>query len=194
MRKTKNRIGEIFYNTYGTPMKIIEYKNSRRVKFEFQDEYKKSATRPYSRLISGKVKNLYDKSVFGVGCLGEGEYVSSINGKLTKIYKTWGDMLRRCYSKILFKKRPSYINCQVCDEWLNFQNFGKWFDENYYTYENQNMQLDKDILFKGNKKYNSQNCLFVPARINTLLLSCNSSRGDLPIGVTKNNNNYAVLC
>ena len=48
------------------------------------------------------------------------------------------------------------------------------------------MCLDKDILYKGNKIYSPKNCVFAPNNINTLFISCNSKRGDFPIGVTFN--------
>ena len=46
------------------------------------------------------------------------------------------------------------------------------------------LDLDKDILFKGNKVYSPETCCFVPHAINTLLLSKKADRGDYPIGVS----------
>ena len=46
------------------------------------------------------------------------------------------------------------------------------------------MCLDKDILYKGNKEYAPDKCIFVPERINKLFLKNDADRGDLPIGVT----------
>ena len=51
------------------------------------------------------------------------------------------------------------------------------------------MCLDKDILHKGNKIYSSNTCIFVPNRINVLFTNCKKTRGNYPIGVTKNDNN-----
>jgi len=45
------------------------------------------------------------------------------------------------------------------------------------------LELDKDILFKGNKVYSPEICCFVPHVINTLFLNCKKNRGDLPLGV-----------
>lgn len=36
----KDRVGEISVNTYGTPMKIIEYNGNKNVLVEFQDKYR----------------------------------------------------------------------------------------------------------------------------------------------------------
>lgn len=77
-------------------------------------------------------------------------------------------MLNRCCSGKLHKRESTYINCKVCDEWLNFQNFSEWFKNNYYEVEGQRMELDKDILNKGNKIYSPNTCIFVPHNINNL--------------------------
>jgi hypothetical protein len=43
--------------------------------------------------------------------------------------------------------------------------------------------LDKDLLVKGNKVYSEDTCVFIPNRINTLIVKCDSSRGEFPVGV-----------
>ena len=71
----------------------------------------------------------------------------------------------------------------MCDEWLTFSNFEKWFsdpDNGYF----ERYHLDKDILVKGNKIYSPNTCCFVPQEINSLFIKDNSKRGSLPIGVT----------
>lgn len=62
------------------------------------------------------------------------------------------------------KNKPTYEGCTVCDEWLYFSNFKKWFDENYI----EGFQLDKDIIIRGNKVYSPQTCCFVPKEINII--------------------------
>lgn len=99
-------------------------------------------------------------------------------------------MLNRCYSG----KYPTYEDCYVCEEWLNYQNFAEWFYQNYYEVDNEIMNLDKDILYKGNKVYSPETCVFVPQRINTLFIKSNKIRGDLPIGVTSKNNKFMTRC
>ena len=123
--------------------------------------------------------------VEGHGYFGEGIYKSrDKNGKKTKCYNTWKHMLTRVYNKKYKEKHPTYENCTICEEWLNFQNFAKWYEENYYEVEGQRMHLDKDILIKGNKMYSSETCVFVPQRINELFTKNNRIRGDYPIGIT----------
>ena len=51
------------------------------------------------------------------------------------------------------------------------------------------MEIDKDILCKGNKIYSPQTCIIVPQRINKLFTKSNKLRGDLPIGVYYNKQN-----
>lgn len=115
--------------------------------------------------------------------MGEGKYKPTNNNKYTKQYSYWKHMLRRCYSNEYLTKEPTYLDKIVCKEWHNFQTFAKWFDENYYEIEGQRMQLDKDILNKGNKIYSPQTCIFVPQRINNLFVKRDSKRGRYPIGV-----------
>ena len=83
------------------------------------------------------------------------------------IYQKWISMLKRCYSKRYLQEHQTYTSCEVCKEWLTLSNFAKWFNENYI----EGFQLDKDIIFKGNKVYSPETCCFVPQKINTLLIA-----------------------
>ena len=57
------------------------------------------------------------------------------------------------------------------------------------------MELDKDILYKGNKIYSRETCIFVPQKINSLFVKRDNDRGDCPIGVHPNSSgNYQVHC
>jgi hypothetical protein len=121
---------------------------------------------------------------YGIGYMGDGKYKSKDeNKKKTKAYNTWSHMLRRCYDPYFLNEHPTYIDCYVCEEWHNFQNFAKWFYENYYECNDEQMQLDKDILIKGNKIYSPNTCILVPKRINCLFTKSDASRGEYPIGV-----------
>lgn len=177
-----NRVGEENYNAYGTLMKIVEYKNSKNIIIEFQDEYKYRKKCLYKDFKNGIVKNPYDKTIFNMGCIGIGKYKNSINGKNTKIYDIWHSMMKRCYDPYYINKEPTYADCFVCEEWLNFQRFAKWCEENYYEVEDKKMHLDKDILYKGNKIYSPKTCVFVPQRINQLFVKPNKRKKTL-IGV-----------
>lgn len=97
-----------------------------------------------------------------------------------KIYATWHNMLRRCYDPAHTSLFPSYQGCRVCEEWLTYSNFEKWYKEHY----REGYELDKDIIAKGNKVYSPDTCEFVPKYINYLCLRSQGSRGKYPIGVT----------
>lgn len=95
-------------------------------------------------------------------------------------YLRWSDMLQRCYNKKLHERSPQYIGCEVCQEWKNYCNFKLWWDKHKPNYK---VDLDKDILFKGNKVYSPETCAFVPHEINTLFVNGKACRGELPVGV-----------
>lgn len=117
------------------------------------------------------------KLVYGVGIKGDG--VAKVNGKNTKSYITWSNMLERCYSPRCQKLYPTYVGCTVCNEWLYFPTFKEWFDANYV----EGWHLDKDMLLNGNKIYSSTTCIFVPHQLNSLFNDNGRARGDYPIGV-----------
>lgn len=105
-----------------------------------------------------------------------------------KAKQVWISMLKRCYSEKYQNNKPTYIGCTVCDEWIYFSNFKKWFDENYI----EGFQLDKDIIVKGNKVYSPNTCCFVPQEINMIIYNKNKRKYDLPKGVIKSKNNRYV--
>ncbi|AKQ08337.1 HNH endonuclease [Bacillus phage PBC2] len=194
MSKGEERLGEIRFNKFGSEMKIVEYNNAHDVWVEF--EHGNRVHTEYKHFKKGVVKNPYDKSVFNVGCLGEGLYKSKINYKYTPQYISWRNMMMRCYDKKFHEKQSSYSVCSVAEEWHNFQNFAKWYDENYYEIEGQSMHLDKDILVKGNNIYSPDKCVFVPRSINIIFTKREARRGELPIGVCfdKITEKYQALC
>ena len=121
--------------------------------------------------------DLHKRVLYGIAINDVDESV----GKSGGWYYPWSDMLERCYDKEFHKKNPSYVGCLVCDEWLMASGFKKWYDEHYI----EGYSMDKDILNKGNKLYSPDTCVFVPHRINTLILNGKMRRGNLPIGVSR---------
>lgn len=91
--------------------------------------------------------------------------------------------MRRCYNEKEKLKWKSYLEAEVCEEWHDYRNFAKWYNDNYYQIDNMQMHIDKDILVKGNKIYSPETCVFVPYNINSLFTKGNTMRGDCPIGV-----------
>ena len=187
------KIGYIFRTNQTCVAKVIDVISCNKILIEFQDEnkYKKYVTN--SEIKSGSISNPYYKSVCGVGYIGE-EIKNTDNSKYDKCKNTWSSIIRRGYDEYTKNKRPMYRTCTVCEEWHNYQNFKKWYYNNYYEIEKEVMCLDKDILLKGNKSYSPEMCIFVPNRINVLFTKSDSARGSLPIGVHRSNNSFSASC
>jgi hypothetical protein len=121
--------------------------------------------------------------VQGVG-LNDADYPvkPTINGKavICPFYRTWQNMLERCYSDKFKERQPTYRGCSVHPDWLVFSAFKKWM----LSKDWQGKQLDKDILFVGNKVYSPETCVFVSAAINKFLTDRVNHRGEFPIGVS----------
>lgn len=96
-------------------------------------------------------------------------------------YSRWKNMLQRCYSEDYHQKHPTYIGCTVCEEWLLFSNFKAWME----TQDWEGKDLDKDILFPGNKVYAPSNCAFVSQIVNHFCCESYAIRGLYPIGVCR---------
>ena len=192
MRKT-DRIGEVAYNNFGSKMMINKYENNKNIDVYFPEYNWTYYNVYYDKFKNGCLKCPYEPRLCGVGYLGEGQYKTKIDNVFTPQYNTWRAMITRCYGDNI-NVNQTYIDCFVCDEWLNYQNFAAWYDSNYYEIYGETMNLDKDILHKGNKIYSPETCVFVPHRINSLFITCDKNRGILPIGVSKHYNKYKVTC
>lgn len=184
-------LGEININKQGCKMKIISFVNHKNITVEFQDEYKAIVRSQYNHFKEGSIRNPYHKSLCGVACIGETKTTYK-NGSVKLSYKFWSDMINRCYSKKELDKRPTYKNVFVCKDWLCYKNFEEWFNENYYEIDGETMNLDKDILIKGNKEYSPQYSIFTPQKINNLFIKPSKTRKGL-IGVEKINNKYRTI-
>ena len=192
-----NRVGEENVNNFGSKMIITKYRNNANVDIYFPEYSWTLEHETYQNFKNGNIKCPYEQRHYGIGYIGEGSYRSrDKNKKKTKCYNTWKNMLKRCYDLKVQEKQPAYVGCEVCDEWYNFQNFAQWYEENYYEVPGQRMELDKDILYKGNKIYSPDTCVFVPQSINTLFTKSDTTRGDLPIGVSyhKQHKKYQSRC
>lgn len=135
------------------------------------------------------------KLVYGVG-VNDADYVVQkfealgyVNGKQKQklvwtcpYYRTWKSMIERCYSAKLQERYPTYKNCTVSDKWLTFSNFRSWMEGQGWEW----MQLDKDLLFEGNKVYSAETCVFVSGMVNNFTIDRGASRGEWLIGVNWN--------
>jgi hypothetical protein len=185
-RDYSEHIGEQNKNKHGTIMTIIEFNKTDDITIQFEDEYKYIKQTTYPNFLRGVIKNPYDKTIYNVACTGDGVHKISVHNKLTIEYKTWHNMLGRCF--IPKRMRGSYEGITCCKEWLNFQNYAQWYKDNYYEVRNERMEIDKDILVKGNKVYSPEFCVFLPQRINLLLINRKNHRGKTLLGTRHNDN------
>lgn len=95
-----------------------------------------------------------------------------------RAYSVWNSLKNRCYDpKNKDYKSYGAKGVKMCDDWLNFQNFKAWYDENYYEIDGEYMAIDKDIIGNGSKIYSPENCLIVPFRINGMFV--HKENGDM---------------
>ena len=161
--KKLNRVGEKYTTNQEYIAEIVEYFSSLNVTLKFEDGTTVYNIR-YGNLKRGNVAHPFHKSVYNVGYLGIGSFKGSKNGVDTVCYSKWYNMLSRCYSPNRYK------DVVVCDEWHNYQNFAKWFEENWRDYMDSSWHLDKDIRIKSNKIYNSESCMIIPKEVNNLFV------------------------
>lgn len=122
------------------------------------------------------------KLKYGVGKNDADYIVSPVIGSnqiACPAYNTWAQMITRAYSIKYQDKNPTYKDVTVCNDWLIFSNFRKWFIENHVD----GYELDKDLLIIGNREYSPTSCVFVPNWINAFTTDCAAKRGKYKIGV-----------
>lgn len=145
------------------------------------------------------------KLVYGVG-VNDADYVTQkwetigySDGKqqqkliwICPYYSAWKSMIERCYSTKCQEKYPTYIGCSVSDEWLTFSNFKSWMEKQDWD----GKQLDKDLLFEGNKVYSPETCIFVSRAVNMFTIDRGAARGEWMIGAywNKRANKFKSQC
>ena len=126
------------------------------------------------------------KLVFGVG-FNDKTRPCWVDGKIVKEYSLWKHMLERCFSEKCQTLYPTYKGCNVSDNFLNYSFFYDWCQEQIgfgkVDEKGRYWQLDKDLLFVGNKTYSETACVFVPQEINKFFNENSNTRGDYPVGV-----------
>lgn len=182
-------------NKQGSLMKIIEYNGTQNIIIEFQDKYKYKKKTTWCKFLDGQPINPYHPTIFNIGMQG----LKNKHSEHKKEYKIWYTMMRRCYDEEYKKEHPTYENVTCCEEWLLFDNFCEWLNnqKNFDKWlSNKYWNLDKDILLKGNKIYCPEYCCLVPQNVNTLFVKKDANRGTLPIGVcySKKDKRYIAVC
>ena len=128
------------------------------------------------KVVKSKTNNIIHK----VGNRGDDK--SLIDGN-PKIYQVWCAMLQRCYSQHNEYIKRNYKDCEVSSYFRNFPQFLEWWKMKSEGMS-VDLQLDKDILIKGNRLYSETTCTLVPRDVNMLLIKRDKARGKYPIGVT----------
>ena len=135
------------------------------------------------------------KLKYGVG-LNDSDYLTqpSIGGARVRCpaYSAWCEVIKRGYCSKYKAKYPTYEGVVVCNNWLEFSNFREWFINNHID----SYELDKDLLFVGNRVYSPKFCVFVPNWVNAFTTDCSANRGDYKIGVhwDISNNSFRSRC
>ena len=176
----KDCVGKVCKSLNSGDFKILKCNDARNVEIQFLNTGFEALVE-LGNIKSGKVKDPYSPSVYGIGIVGT-KYLISEGGVLTKEYMLWKSMLQRCYSDAYQKKRPTYEGCKVSDNFLYYEYFYEWCHKQI-GFNNKDWQMDKDLLIKGNKVYSEDSCIFLPREINQLLVKCTASRGKYLIGV-----------
>ena len=133
--------------------------------------------------------------VYGVG-VNDADYVvkKTANGRVVEcpFYRTWKAILTRCYSSKFQIKNKTYEGCALSASWHSFMAFREWMKEQDW----KGKQIDKDLLFNGNKLYSSETCVFVSQATNLFTVDRRADRGEYPIGVcwNKENKNFRSDC
>lgn len=120
------------------------------------------------------------KLVHGVGLNDWKFAIGSTKGGAAPAYTVWTGMLERGYNEKFKARRPTYTGVRVSESWLSFSTF---FNDTK-VYMKKGWELDKDLLFFGNKTYSKNACIFVPSWLNLLLTDHNSARGEFQQGVS----------
>ena len=166
--------GHVYTTKFNGKLIVKKYEGALSVTVEFLDTGFECVTTS-RRIRDGHVKDLFLKSVLGVGFLGGTEFKSRVGNKLTEEYSKWSAMISRCYNK----KRSDFKyyggrGVYVCEHWHNFQNFARWYSENKPS-GLVKAELDKDILGDGST-YSPESCLIVSQDQNkkkAFSISCN---------------------
>lgn len=171
-------LGKYFESNNCGRFKVISYISARKVEVQFEMTGYKVWTRS-SLIDSGEIKDPFQPTCFNVGYIGKGEYTTGKGSKDIKVYRCWSHMLERCYSDT-FHSSSAYKGrgVTVCNSWHNYQEFAKWYYDNY----REGTEIDKDL--SGGLIYSPDSCYFLPKQINSALTLNRKIGRELPIGVS----------
>jgi hypothetical protein len=185
------RVGHKITTQQGYEITITEVHTTRRCNIKFENGFELIDV-DRTTFENHNVKYPFHPTVHGKGYLGVGKYNSTathIGGvtrerELHPAYRVWQGMLGRCYCPKVHKRQPNFRNLTVCDKWLNYQEFARWFEDNYVF----GFDFSQNILKPNSRIFSPETCCFVPNEIrNTLKFLHEKKNNNLPIGVSENN-------
>lgn len=184
-------IGKTYVGKNGDEFKVLgtvdTNSNYKRIVVEFKGYEQYPQVVP---ACSKNPKNSYKPTCYGVGYVGD---LKSDVPFHKEISQRWRAMLSRCYNKN-HCAYPSYggKGIKVCDEWLNFSNYYRWFITEMkrcnYSEPATSIHVDKDFMVPGSKIYSPTTCILLPVDINHFISrrTENSDTGFVGIGYMKN--------
>lgn len=170
--------GTEYTNNQGSVFLIERYNRAIDIDIRFVDGgHRKKVTA--GQIKKGAIQNPFHRVSSGVGYMGHGKFNTMNSPRSSQV---WRGILHRCYDENRAEKFiKNYEGCTVHDDWHNFQNFAEWYEGNYV----EGYEVDKDLLFLGNKVYSKETCILVPQWLNVFTASAKSIRGDCPVGVSE---------
>lgn len=120
--------------------------------------------------------------IYNTGRLDSSVYPASIDRQQTKLYRLWAALLQRSLSPQYKARRPTYAGCQVDPRFHSYAGFCEWATQQP-NFDRDGWQLDKDLLSKGGSVYAPECCVFLPAKVNSLLAVKYRKASGLPPGV-----------
>ena len=172
-------VGEKYLTKHSGFCRIVEVTNRKNITVEFEDGYRTVCN--LHNLKKGSVLNPFHPKIYGVGFIGVGEYESKNDGEIHPFYDAWRGALRRSYDPLFHKKFPLYKDCEVHEDWHNYQNFCEWSSAQVFY---KGYKLDKDILVQGNKLYGPDTCVYLPNELNCIISNRWDDNRGLPRGVS----------
>lgn len=158
--------GKIFPSNNFGDFKVTGYTGADAVTIEFLSTGYQTVVST-STIRKGSIKDRLAPSVYGIGVVGE-DVRSDKEGVAERPYTVWRGMLQRCYGETTQLKQPTYAGCTVEKSFLYYPTFKAWLIKQPYY---DSLELDKDLLVKGNKVYSPDTCTMLPDEINSALAS-----------------------
>lgn len=176
-KKHNLQVGDIRTSRVCGDYEILAIIRSDDVSIRFIDNPEYTHVVRLSHAISGDINDPFKPMVSGYGYMGVGEYPSILaDRKQCKEYDIWSNMLKRCYVTV--------GHATVCEEWLNYQTFAKWYNgelervgEGYLVY---------NLIDANATEYNPETTTLIPTEIYMQLKRRTKRRSvhNLPAGVS----------